>query len=126
MKTFSAQADAARARRYAEPIYLLTLTLYRDQFGPTPVSITLYLSDRARTELGQDWLPLVQSWGTVGDALEQLGPGGAIGALDVVLFNTRRLDTATVSVARVSDLIRAGLNGGEQTYGLGFGGGGVT
>ena len=89
MKTFTAQADAARSRRYAEPIYLLELRLYRDQFGPTPVSTTLYLSDRTRTELGQTWLPLVQSWGTVGDALDQLGPGGSIGALDVVLFNTK-------------------------------------
>ena len=121
MKALTAQADAARDRRYAEPIYLLTLTLYRDQFGPTPVSTTLYLSDRTRTELGQTWLPLVQSWGTVGDALDQLGPGGSIGALDVVLFNTKRIDTPTVSAARFSDLIRAGLNGGDQTFDIGFG-----
>ena len=121
MKALTAQADDARTRRYAEPIYLLTLVLYRDQFGPAPVASTFYLSDQARTELGQTWLPLVQSWGAVGDAIDQLGPGGSIGALDVVLFNSMPIDTPTTSAPRFSDMIRSGLNGGANTYEIGFG-----
>ena len=125
MKTLTAQADAARRTAGTRSRSTCsTLTLYRDQFGPTPVATTFYLSDRARTELGQTWLPAGAILGHGGRCARAARGRRLASAPSTSCCSIRcAIDTPTVSAARFSDLIRAGLNGGDQTYDIGFGGG---
>jgi hypothetical protein len=111
MKTLTAQASRASGQRWAELIYLLELKLWRDKYGPTPTSLTLYLSDRPRVEIGQEWLPLVINWGSPGDALNPSNPEVTVGSFDVTLTNAYPIGGR----ARFSDLIRHGLNNDPAT-----------
>jgi hypothetical protein len=111
MKTLTAQASRASGQRWAELIYLLELKLWRDKYGPTPTSLTLYLSDRSRVEIGQEWLPLVVNWGSPGDALNPSNPEVTVGSFDVSLTNAYPVGGR----ARFSDLIRHGLNNDPAT-----------
>jgi hypothetical protein len=111
MKTLSTQASRASGQRWAELIYLLELKLWRDKYGPAPTSLTLYLSDRPRVEIGQEWLPLVIDWGSPGDALNPSNPEVTVGSLDVSLTNAYPVGGR----ARFSDLIRHGLNNDPAT-----------
>jgi hypothetical protein len=111
MKTLTAQASRASGQRWAELIYLLELKLWRDKYGPAPTSLTLYLSDRPRVEIGQEWLPLVIDWGSPGDALNPSNPEVTVGSFDVTLTNAYPIGGR----ARFSDLIRHGLNNDPAT-----------
>jgi hypothetical protein len=111
MKTLTAQASRASGQRWAELIYLLELKLWRDKYGPAPTSLTLYLSDRPRVEIGKEWLPLVINWGSPGDALNPSNPEVTIGSFDVTLTNAYPVGGR----ARFSDLIRHGLNNDPAT-----------
>jgi hypothetical protein len=106
-RALTAQAEQARTRRWAEPIYLLELTLWRDKEGASPTSITLRLSDRARQALGQEWIPAVLDWGDLDDALNPSDPGASIGAFDVILSNRQAVPSGA---ARLSNVLRHGLN----------------
>lgn len=117
MKTLSAQATVARRRRWTELVYLLELTLWQDKFGPSPVSRVLRVSDAPRTELSQEWVPLVVNWGNLSDALNPSDPDVTVGSLDVTLANNYPL----AGRARFSDLIRHGLNNDATTYDLLYG-----
>jgi hypothetical protein len=106
VKTLTTQADLARQRRWQEVIYLLELTLYRDRFSPAAQTFRLWLSDAPRVELGQEWVPLVENWGDVGDALNAIDTSGTVATLDLTLRNHVRVGGA----ARFSDLVRHGNN----------------
>jgi hypothetical protein len=108
----------ARTRTWARVVYLLKLMPTRDPFT-TPTSITLRLSDRlyrypeppstngaTMTPPTEQWLPLVQSWGGLEDAIDPPTGGVAVAAFDVTLDNTMPI----AGVARFSDLMRAGRN----------------
>ena len=110
-------AQRARRRPWAETVYLLRLTLMRDQFaaGGPSAALTLRLSDRVyrypeprTTAPFEQWLPLVLDWGTIGDALNPQDGGVEVAAFDVTLDNTRPIGGA----ARFSDLLRAGRSTG--------------
>jgi hypothetical protein len=121
VKTFSALAETARTRRWAELDLLFEWQLFRDKFGASPSSITLRMRAAAAVSvIGQEWLPLVQNIEAIGDALDALETGGTNATLDLVLSNTTRIDTAAVSAARLADLLRVGLNGGAGTYDVQF------
>jgi hypothetical protein len=81
----------------------------------------LRISDAARLAMGQEWLPLVESWGSIEDAIAQVGSGGTIATFDITVLNTVRIDTPDgITATRFSDLIRAGLNAGANTFDLAF------
>jgi hypothetical protein len=104
--------DALRFRRYAALIPLLTLTLYQDQFGTSPVSTSIRLSDRTRylprvaqADL-EEYAPLVLDWGSVGHAMERIRPDISPQTAEIVLSNARQVGGET----RFTDLIRHGFN----------------
>lgn len=121
----SVAAQRARRRPWAETVYLLRLTLLRDPFAPggPSGSMVLRLSDRAyrypeprTTEPLEQWLPLVLSWGQIGDALNPQDGGIEVAGFDVTLDNTRPIGGGEnfPKAARFSDLLRAG----RQTAGF--------
>ncbi|HEV8639652.1 MAG TPA: hypothetical protein VGV13_00960 [Methylomirabilota bacterium] len=57
-------------------------------------------------ELGEEWLPLVQSWGSLEEVLNALDAGGAPATAEVTLFNTQPV----AGRARVSDLLYSPRN----------------
>lgn len=90
----------AVARPDVEPILLAEIEF------TVPTALTLRLSDAPRIELGQEWLGLVQSWGTLEERLNPLDPGGAPATAEITLFNTRPV----AGRDRFSDLIRTTFN----------------
>jgi hypothetical protein len=99
-------------------VYLLKLMPTRNPFT-TPTAITLRLSDRpyrypeppatngaTMTPPAEQWLPLVQSWGGLEDAIDPPTGTIAVAGFDITVDNT----TSIAGVARFSDLMRAGRN----------------
>ena len=127
-RELSVLADAHRQRADVGWIPLVTLTLWRDRYGPAPQSLTLYCSTATyylphagHSEL-VEYLPLIQTTGQVGDSLEAAAPETAPASFDPVLANTVPIPADGVTVPRFSALFRNALTdvgydrgGGECT-----------
>lgn len=101
MKTLTAAATTAAARPYARPTYLLRLDF------TVPSALTLYLSDQFYTDsAGQEWFPLVQSFGTLAEAMATVDVTGRPSSATVTFWNTKTV----AGKSKLSDLIRSPLN----------------
>jgi hypothetical protein len=116
MRTLSPLADAERQRAVTGWLPVLTLTLWRDRYGSTPASLTLYASDVTRylsvdgAAEAREYLGLVLTWGTLGDSLEALNPATAPASVDLTLSNQVPVAAGGLSVARFTDLLREGTH----------------
>lgn len=110
MRTLTAAAEARRARADNAPLLLLQIDF------TSPSALTLRVSDRPVTAVGQDWLPLVKSWGRMESVLEDVEPGGRPGTFAVDLLNSVPVPVSrTVQKTRLSDLIRT-VNNTTNAY----------
>lgn len=78
----------------------------------SPAAYTLYVCDGAIADLnfvaiGQEWLPLVTSWGSIDEAMNRMDAGGRPGTLTGLTFDNT-LPVATRS--RISGLVRTPAN----------------
>jgi hypothetical protein len=113
--TLPASQTLARKRRWARPYVVLDLTLYRDQFGASPSSLTLHLSTEPSPFPSERWDPIVLAWGPLSlGALGDLRPSGAPATAAITLSNARPVRSA--GAARFTDLFRHGSNAGTGTY----------
>lgn len=99
-RTLSATTDTARQRPHAAVRFLMQIDF------TSPSALTVRVSDQYLSALGQEWLPLVESWGTLEEALNTMRTGGRPAIASVTLFNTK----AVGGKNRLSDLIRSPLN----------------
>lgn len=101
MRTLTVFNELRRTRSGVRLTPLLKLTLWRDRFGASPASTTLYLGDGSLlTAGGQTWVPAVIQWGPFGSGQSKRAN------LDLLVSNRVPIGGA----ARFSDLLRIGTN----------------
>src|SRR3989338_4877295 len=103
MRTFSTPVTRSSSRPSVRARYLFQLEF------TYPSALTLRFSDEpVPAALGQEWLPLVQSWGNLSATLNTLDVDGRPATATIALLNTKPI----AGRDRLSDLIRSPLNTG--------------
>src|SRR5581483_4999490 len=114
-RTLTTPADTHRLRADVAWQPVVTVRLWRNRYGASPASLTLYLSTVTRylPVVGggtREYLGLLIETGEIGDSLEALSPASAPSSVDLILTNQMPIAAGSVAVDRFSDLLRDGKN----------------
>lgn len=114
-RTLTTPADTHRLRADVAWQPVVTVRLWRNRYGASPASLTLYLSTVTRylPVVGggtREYLGLLIETGEIGDSLEALNPASAPSSVDLVMSNQMPIAAGSVAVDRFSDLLREGKN----------------
>ena len=114
-RTLTTATEAHRLRADAGWVRLLKLVLYRDRFGASPGSLTIYASDATRylPIFGggtREYLPLVLTWGGIGDSLASGNVDTAPGSLSLTLSDTVPIAAGGSTFSQITALLREGEN----------------